>query len=89
MRKILIAAAIAALPGVSLADTPADTLQYKIRFHEITVSANRQKEQIMTVPQSVYTINADRIADSNPQTSADMLVSDGRLTVQKSQQGGG
>lgn len=89
MRKILIAVMTAAVPAVSLAATPADTIQRKIQFREVTVSANRQEEQIMTVPQSVCTINADRIAGSNPQTTADMLVSDGRLTVQKSQQGGG
>ncbi len=37
----------------------------------------------------IFTISSERIAETNPQTSADLLTADGRLTVQKSQMGGG
>jgi len=37
----------------------------------------------------VFTVDSKRIAETNPQTTADLLTVDGRLTVQKSQMGGG
>lgn len=79
---------IAAAPGILAGSEASDTLTH-ILIREVTVSANRQAEKMMTIPQSVHTISADRIAQSNSQTAADMLTSDGMLTVQKSQQGGG
>ena len=68
---------------------PADSIAHHRELDEITVSANRQVDVKMRVPQQVFTLPAERIAQANAPTSADLLVHDGMLTVQKSQQGGG
>lgn len=58
-------------------------------MEEITVAANRQQDVKMNVPQQVYILSRDQIERANAQTAADLLTTDGLLTVQKSQQGGG
>lgn len=78
------------LPTACLhAALPTDTLPSNLTMNEITISANRQPEVKMRIPQPVYTLGAGRMARTNAQTTADLLVADGMLTVQKSQQGGG
>ncbi len=58
-------------------------------MEEITVAANRQQDVKMNVPQQVYVLSRNLIERANAQTAADLLTTDGLLTVQKSQQGGG
>ena len=43
----------------------------------------------MNVPQQVYILSRAQIERANAPTAADLLTTDGLLTVQKSQQGGG
>ena len=57
-------------------------------MEEITVAANRQQDVKMNVPQQVYILSRAQIERANAQTAADLLTTDGLLTVQKSQQGG-
>lgn len=87
MNRSLFFTICAAVPAISASAAPADTIIHNIR--EVVVSASRREEPLMTVPRSVRVITADRIALTNPQTTADMLAREGLLTVQKSQQGGG
>ncbi|MCH5329256.1 MAG: TonB-dependent receptor plug domain-containing protein, partial [Coprobacter sp.] len=88
MRKRWITLCISALTLYPLGAQQSDTVSARL-MNEITVTANRQKETMLHIPQSVSVITAGQIAFSNPQTAADMLSSDGVLSVQKSQQGGG
>ncbi len=60
-----------------------------IRLHEVTVSADRHLTAKRMDSRPTFTITSERIAQTNPQTSADLLTADGMLTVQKSQFGGG
>lgn len=91
MRSIIFSIVAAVSPMVAnaaMAETqPAssDTMS----MNEITVTANRHKEDLMHIPQSVSIISGDEIRLANPQTTADLLASEGLLSVQKSQQGGG
>lgn len=53
-------------------------------MEEITVAANRQQDVKMNVPQQVYILSRAQIERANAQTAADLLTTDGLLTVQKS-----
>ncbi len=52
-------------------------------MEEITAAANRQQDVKMNVPQQVYILSRDQIERANAQTAADLLTTDGLLTVQK------
>ncbi len=86
MRKVFISIA---LTGALTAVGAPDGGETAVSLNEIVVSANRHigDERIESMP--VFTITADRIAQINPQSAADILTADGMLTVQKSQFGGG
>ncbi len=60
-----------------------------IDLNEVNVVAERHRLDYRHSTLPIFTIESERIAESNPQTSADLLTADGRLTVQKSQFGGG
>ncbi|MDE6121310.1 MAG: TonB-dependent receptor plug domain-containing protein [Muribaculaceae bacterium] len=60
-----------------------------INLEEIFVTGRRLHGDNLLIPQFVKTVESSRIEQMNPQTTADMLASDGLLSVQKSQQGGG
>lgn len=60
-----------------------------IAIEEVTVSANKWKEDISEVPNEILTLNAKNVSFINPQTSADLLAGSGEVFVQKSQLGGG
>lgn len=60
-----------------------------ISIEEVTVSANKWKEDISEVPNEILTLNAKNVSFINPQTSADLLAGSGEVFVQKSQLGGG
>ena len=59
------------------------------QLDEIVMSVSKWEQQKKDVPQKISTINAQSIAFSNPQTSADLLQNSGQVFVQKSQLGGG
>ena len=71
------------------ADTPKELSGDSIQLQELFVAGRRLNDDKLQIPQYVKTIDAARIDEMNPQTTADLLAGDGMLTVQKSQQGGG
>lgn len=75
--------------AVSQASQPASEYADSIRLRELFVSGSRLNDYKLQIPQYVKTVDAGRISEMNPQTTADLLAGDGILTVQKSQQGGG
>lgn len=58
-------------------------------LNEIVISASKFEQSKKEVPQKIISITAQDIQKANPQTSADVLSSSGRVFVQKSQLGGG
>lgn len=56
---------------------------------EITVSANRWEQRTAEVPISIVPVNVSNIDFTNPQTAADLLGTNDRVFIQKSQLGGG
>lgn len=71
------------------ADTPKELSGDSIQLQELFVAGRRLNDDKLQLPQYVKTMDAARIDEMNPQTTADLLAGDGMLTVQKSQQGGG
>ena len=59
------------------------------QLEEVVMSISKWEQQKKDVPQKIVGINARSIAFNNPQTSADLLQSSGKVYVQKSQLGGG
>jgi len=60
-----------------------------LKIPTFTIAANRSEERIEDQPVKIEVIDAEQIAFSNSQTSADMLENNGNVYVQKSQMGGG
>ena len=58
-------------------------------LEEIVISASKFKQEKRDIPIKIASVNAKNIAFTNPQTSADLLESTGRVYIQKSQYGGG
>lgn len=58
-------------------------------LNEIVISASKFEQNKKEVPQKIISLDAQAIESANPQTSADLLASSGRVFVQKSQMGGG
>ncbi|MBU3028029.1 TonB-dependent receptor plug domain-containing protein [Zobellia galactanivorans] len=56
---------------------------------EVVMSVSKWEQQKKDIPNKIAVINARDIAFTNPQTSADLLQSSGKVFVQKSQLGGG
>ena len=59
------------------------------QLEEVVMSISKWEQQKKDIPQKIVGINARSIAFNNPQTSADLLQSSGKVYVQKSQLGGG
>ncbi len=59
------------------------------QLEEVVMSISKWEQQKKDVPQKIASINARSISFNNPQTSADLLQSSGKVFVQKSQLGGG
>lgn len=59
------------------------------QLDEVVLSVSKWQQQRKDIPQKIANIDAQSIAFSNPQTSADVLQSSGKVFVQKSQLGGG
>ncbi|MDE7160979.1 MAG: TonB-dependent receptor [Muribaculaceae bacterium] len=86
--KIYITSAVMATLAITASAN--DTIPGNpVDLREINVVAPRSIASFMHSSLPVYTVDATRITETNPQTSADLLTADGRLTVQKSQFGGG
>ena len=66
----------------------SDTLTEK-QLETIVISANKVAENKRFVAQSIQVLTANRIAQLNAQTTADLLAQSGSVLVQRSQQGGG
>jgi len=60
-----------------------------IRIDEIVISANKWEQNKSEIPFEIMSIDATKMAFSNPQTTDDMLEATGQVFVQKSQLGGG
>lgn len=56
---------------------------------EVVLSASKMEESIDDIPTQMDIIDYTDVANLNPQTTADMLMSNGSVTIQKSQMGGG
>lgn len=59
------------------------------QLDEVVMSVSKWEQQKKDIPQKIVSINAQAIAFTNPQTSADLLQNSGKIFVQKSQLGGG
>ncbi|MEP6261374.1 MAG: TonB-dependent receptor [Gillisia sp.] len=59
------------------------------RLEEVVLSVSRFKQKSSEVPQKTISVKPEDIAFQNPQTSADLLQSTGKIFIQKSQLGGG
>lgn len=82
---VLLAAASFSAYGAgtdSIADHPID-------LQDVNIVAIRHLPAGDPGSRYLFSIDARRIASVNPQSTADLLTADGRLTVQKSQFGGG
>ncbi len=66
----------------------ADTAQKNITMDEVVISANNFKEKKKNIAQLIDVISAKTIAQTNAQNTGDLLISTGKVFVQKSQQGG-
>ena len=91
MKKIFIAAIIAAIPLISFSqkEKEADTLSTDPqKLSEVVVYANKFPELAKYVAQSVKIIKDRNTLNFQPNT-ADVLINSGSVFVQKSQQGGG
>ena len=60
-----------------------------VRLDEIVVSVNRWKQSATEVPNNIETIRSEEIQQRNPQTTADLIGTEGGVFIQKSQMGGG
>ncbi|MFP5470923.1 MAG: TonB-dependent receptor domain-containing protein [Bacteroidia bacterium] len=60
-----------------------------ISMDEVVVSASRSTQTTKDIPSKVISISTKDVALQNPQTTADLLGSSGKVFIQKSQQGGG
>lgn len=56
---------------------------------EVVLTANKQKESAEDIPQQVQIIKGRNIQQLMPQSTADALIQNGNIFVQKSQMGGG
>ena len=60
-----------------------------VRMNEVFVTASKREQKLEDIPQKIARIDEEEVAFQNPQTSADLLQSTGKVFVQKSQLGGG
>jgi len=58
-------------------------------MNEVFISASKWEQERTEIPQQIAQIGEEQVRFHNPQTSADLLQSSGKVFVQKSQLGGG
>jgi len=68
-------------------NTATDTTKHTLS--EVIISANKTEETKKTVAQQVDVLTSEEIANTQSQTSADVMTNTGNVFVQKSQLGGG
>ena len=67
-----------------------DSMQSKgINLNEVIISVNKTEEIKRNVAQQIQILSAAQIANSQSQSTADLLSNTGTVSVQKSQLGGG
>jgi hemoglobin/transferrin/lactoferrin receptor protein len=86
MKKIIIILNI--LIVNTLCAQTQDTLKENA-LQEVIISASKSSENKARVAQMVEVISAKRISQINAASTAELLAADGKVLVQKSQQGGG
>lgn len=64
-------------------------IERSVKMKEIYVSASKREQDETEIPQKITKIESEEIQFKNPQTTADLLQSTGKVFVQKSQLGGG
>jgi hemoglobin/transferrin/lactoferrin receptor protein len=65
-----------------------DTTKSKVDLEEVVVSSSNFSEKKKNIAQKIDVISAKTIETANAQSTGDLLVSTGKIFVQKSQQGG-
>lgn len=65
-----------------------DTTVKEISLEEVVISASNFAEKKKNIAQKIDVISAKTIAQANAQNTGDLLISTGKIFVQKSQQGG-
>ncbi len=69
-------------------NTLKDTITKSTSLEEVVVSSSNFAEKKRNIVQSIDIITAKKIANTNAQNTGDLLMSTGKIFVQKSQQGG-
>jgi hemoglobin/transferrin/lactoferrin receptor protein len=69
-------------------NVPADTTKKTVDLEEVVVSSSNFNEKKKNIAQKIDVISAKKIAQENTQNTGDLLISTGKIFVQKSQQGG-
>jgi hemoglobin/transferrin/lactoferrin receptor protein len=89
-KHILIVIAIVGCGGSIFAQlqSKADSSRQNILLDEVVVSATTFAEKKKNIAQQIDVISAKSIAQTNAQNTGDLLLSTGKIAVQKSQQGG-
>ena len=60
-----------------------------LNLDEVVISGTRWRQTSYNVPSKIISVSFKDVSMQNPQTAADLLVSSGKVYIQKSQQGGG
>ena len=91
MKKYILFAGLLMLSILSRAQIiPIDTtIQKTLTLDETVISVNKIEETKKTVMQQVQVITSKEIANTQSQSTADLLASTGNVFIQKSQLGGG
>ncbi len=91
MKKIFIAWGLLCIAYCGYAqqkNNTKDTTSKEINLEEVVISASNFAEKKKNIAQKIDVINAKTIAQTNAQNTGDLLISTGKIFVQKSQQGG-
>jgi hemoglobin/transferrin/lactoferrin receptor protein len=59
------------------------------KLEEVVLSVSKFGQQKKNIPQQIVSVTSEEVLFTNPQTSADLLESTGKVYIQKSQLGGG
>ena len=90
MKKITVyISALIATAGYSQTIPTDTTVKKSINLNEVVISVNKTEETKKTVAQQVQVLTAKDIANTQAQSTADVIANTGNVHVQKSQLGGG
>jgi hemoglobin/transferrin/lactoferrin receptor protein len=88
MKRSVLASCLLMIPFFCWSQNQKDSLRTEV-LKELVFSANRFEEDRKFVAQQIESITLPTIVNLNMQSTADLLMNTGTVTVQKSQQGGG